>query len=643
MIDATLEPIKSFLSKGILIIQTDRPDPDITDDWKLYAVERIFCDTDDYENAKNKLKRAEVTSDIQTDEKSSYHRKRKKVRRFSCDEIGLNKSDSETEEESQSLLRLRPPQPKKVLPSVSYNIESVAANSAISTETPLPATQTSTTSFSDHADIENKNTFGILLTEILKLKEQNKQILNLLQKSVTINENNLSVPENLPIALSVQTLEDLEKLEAYLNEKSQNAQFKKMLKYYKEAVGERQVRDSIELLNIDDTRLESVPETESSLYHNNVTLDGSTELISYNSNTDSELAFTDDSLSSEEITDNTAAYNLEDELRQWALQNKVSHVAFTDLFHVLSPLHLNLPLCSKTLLHTPRNVINRKQLHCGEYIHFGLENCLRFLLSKNPVFLNSSNVINISFNIDGLSLFSSSSIQFWPILGLIVNSSEVKLKPFAIGVFCGNCKPSPLSSFLEDFVSEMSPVVFKDNMPKAVYEHYLLLHFGSSILLCKRHLENIGISIAQDLLNIFVSHCEVLYGLQYLIYNVHVLSRLSEEAAIYGPLDNISAFSFENYLGTIKKLIRSPNKPLKQLFHRLSEANHALTNFENITLKYYFQQYKKLFNKNMLYTTNTYSNENSYCLTVDRSVVQIHNILVDPKQIFLIGKKICIL
>lgn len=64
---------------------------------------------------------------------------------------------------------------------------------------------------------------------------------------------------------------------------------------------------------------------------------------------------------------------------------------------------------------------------------------------------NFENKLDIS-NIDGLPLFNSSNLQFWPILGLVKN---FKSNPFAIGIFCGRSKPQPLELFLEDFIDEL--------------------------------------------------------------------------------------------------------------------------------------------------------------------------------------------
>jgi hypothetical protein len=54
--------------------------------------------------------------------------------------------------------------------------------------------------------------------------------------------------------------------------------------------------------------------------------------------------------------------------------------------------------------------------------------------------------------VDGLPLFKSSSTEFWPILGLIKESSA---KPFTIGLYCGKGKPVDMSDFLRDFLNEL--------------------------------------------------------------------------------------------------------------------------------------------------------------------------------------------
>lgn len=57
------------------------------------------------------------------------------------------------------------------------------------------------------------------------------------------------------------------------------------------------------------------------------------------------------------------------------------------------------------------------------------------------------------------------------------------------------------------------------------------------------------------------------------VYNVHCLVHLSEDAKVYGSLD-ISSFPFENFLAKLKRIVRKPTFPLSQIIHRLSERTN---------------------------------------------------------------------
>ena len=58
-----------------------------------------------------------------------------------------------------------------------------------------------------------------------------------------------------------------------------------------------------------------------------------------------------------------------------------------------------------------------------------------------------------------------------------------------------------------------------------------------------------------------------------LVYNVHGLVHLAEDARRFGCLDNISAFPFENVLGKLKRMVRKPSFPLQQIIRRLHEKS----------------------------------------------------------------------
>ena len=63
-----------------------------------------------------------------------------------------------------------------------------------------------------------------------------------------------------------------------------------------------------------------------------------------------------------------------------------------------------------------------------------------------------------------------------------------------------------------------------------------------------------NITISRKLFNIFIKKGKELYGDSFLVYNVHSLIHLVDDAEILGSIDNFSAFPFKNYLQKLNKL-----------------------------------------------------------------------------------------
>lgn len=55
-------------------------------------------------------------------------------------------------------------------------------------------------------------------------------------------------------------------------------------------------------------------------------------------------------------------------------------------------------------------------------------------------------------------------------------------------------------------------------------------------------------------------------------HNVHSLQHISDDYKRFGPLDNSSAFPFENHMKVFKKYVRKNNQPLQQAVKRYSES-----------------------------------------------------------------------
>lgn len=75
----------------------------------------------------------------------------------------------------------------------------------------------------------------------------------------------------------------------------------------------------------------------------------------------------------------------------------------------------------------------------------------------------------------------------------------------------------------------------------------------------------------QELLEYFVKTFQSLYGKENISHNIHNLIHICDDYLLYGPLDNISYFPFENFMKNLKSLVRKHEKPLEQVIHRYKE------------------------------------------------------------------------
>lgn len=117
----------------------------------------------------------------------------------------------------------------------------------------------------------------------------------------------------------------------------------------------------------------------------------------------------------ESVTNNeekSKSSSLSSKLRTWAIEYHVRRRALSALLKILISFGMtSLPRDSRTLLKTPR-IVEIENRAGGSYWHNGLSNCLRKIFAK----LACNMKIKLNFNMDGLPLFKSSPLEFWPIL-----------------------------------------------------------------------------------------------------------------------------------------------------------------------------------------------------------------------------------
>lgn len=207
------------------------------------------------------------------------------------------------------------------------------------------------------------------------------------------------------------------------------------------------------------------------------------------------------------------------------------------------------------------------------------------------------------------------------------------------------------------FLLYTGPVVLKNILPISLYENFLLFHCAITILISPRHINKIGTNLAHELLLIFIKHCATVYGQKFMIYNVHMLCHLCDDVRLFGSLDNYSAFPFENYLGMLKHLVKSPNKPLQQIVKRLKEMESSLPQSkEELQGVFYcnnlgpiphcnkrvYEGFKKLVYNGFALYSKSIRVADCYCYAKDK-VVEVHNILrckINRKEcLFIYGKE----
>lgn len=134
------------------------------------------------------------------------------------------------------------------------------------------------------------------------------------------------------------------------------------------------------------------------------------------------------------------------DLRTWSTSNSITQMSLNELLGILRRHGHQLPKDARTLLSTPKTVECLSRCN-GQYIYYGLEQGIKLKIAQCQSF--SQNLVELCVNIDGVPLFKSNSVQFWPILAQFHN-----FDPFIVALFCGTAKPSPLDDFVKDLLEE---------------------------------------------------------------------------------------------------------------------------------------------------------------------------------------------
>ncbi|XP_018006732.2 uncharacterized protein LOC108664619 [Hyalella azteca] len=160
-----------------------------------------------------------------------------------------------------------------------------------------------------------------------------------------------------------------------------------------------------------------------------------------------------DALPCENTTDEEIVPDLTSQLAEWAVKNNQTRSSINELLLILRMHGHSLPKDARTLLQTPK-IIQIKEKCNGTYQYFGLKSGISRVIEQHGDFFRRVGVASLNFNVDGMPLFKSSSLQLWPILCSVENH-----EPFIVGIYCGKHKPSPVAEYLSDFLLELNELL----------------------------------------------------------------------------------------------------------------------------------------------------------------------------------------
>lgn len=211
-----------------------------------------------------------------------------------------------------------------------------------------------------------------------------------------------------------------------------------------------------------------------------------------------------------------------------------------------------------------------------DYLHLVLLGVVKKLLQmwlkgKPPLILSSNDVRIISNKLIDISYTQPKEFQR-------------KIRPLSeIGYFKG--------SEFRTFLIYSGPFVLKDVLSEEQYNHFLSLHVAIRILCNPEMYHSHGV-VAKTLLEDFVTRFGEIYGMDHLVYNVHGLIHLSDDCMNFGTLDSFSAFSFENYMMELKRLLYKNNQQLSQISNRIHEQLNF--NRQKISKTQHYPIFKKM-------------------------------------------------
>lgn len=114
-------------------------------------------------------------------------------------------------------------------------------------------------------------------------------------------------------------------------------------------------------------------------------------------------------------------------------------------------------------------------------------------------------------------------------------------------------------------------VALRDHLSEEVYYHYITLVCAVTIFYTDSY--HLYREKAAEWLNRYIEGCVNIYGIHSITSNLHNLTHVFNDVKLFGSLQNLSTYPFENHLNFLKRRLKQPNLPLEQITRRLVELS----------------------------------------------------------------------
>lgn len=198
------------------------------------------------------------------------------------------------------------------------------------------------------------------------------------------------------------------------------------------------------------------------------------------------------------------------------------------------------------------------------------------------------------------------------------------------------------------FLLYIGIVLLKSHLSEREYEMFINLY--CAVTLCSSKVYHRYLPLARNLFIDFIENHIEIHGESSITMNIHNTSHVVDDVEIFGPLDTISAYEFENSLHHIKLRLKQCNRPLQQIARRLSElaASTGTTTWKptpfvpkcnhQFKVRGHSLAYKQVeFKQNAILSNNDKCGKDKWFMTCANVIVEFHFIFKKDEKYIIRG------